>query len=272
MNKSEIIEKIKTTRSFLCVGLDSDIQKLPKHLLDFEDPIFEFNKQIIDATKDLAIAYKMNLAFYECLGVKGWNSLEKTLNYIPEGIMTIADAKRGDIGNTSSMYAQSFFKVMNFDALTVSPYMGSDSVKPFLSYKGKWVILLSLTSNIGSEDFQMIQSKNGERIFEHVLERSKQWGTDENMMYVVGATKAKELSHIRKIIPNHFLLVPGIGSQGGDLEEVAKYGMNECCGLLVNASRSILYSGDGKDFALKARLESEKIQLKMSELLSQRNF
>ena len=269
MNRAELIHQIKSKRSFLCIGLDTDIKKIPTHLLELEDPIFEFNKQIIDATKDLCVAYKPNIAFYESMGVSGWNSLQKTLDYIPENIFTIADAKRGDIGNTSSMYARAFFENMNFDSVTVAPYMGSDSVTPFLEFKAKWAILLALTSNKGGLDFQKIKGENGKQLFEQVLETSQKWGTDENMMYVVGATRAEQLSEIRKIIPNHFLLVPGVGAQGGNVQDVAKYGMNEDCGLLVNSSRGIIYASSDIDFAEKAREEAEKLQHKMDILLSE---
>ena len=272
MTREELILQIKSKRSFLCIGLDSDINKIPKHLLDLNDPIFEFNKQIIDATKDLCAAYKPNIAFYESMGVSGWNSLQKTLNYIPDDLFVIADAKRGDIGNTSKMYAKAFFKNLNFDAVTVAPYMGSDSVTPFLEFKDKWVILLSLTSNIGSLDFQNIKNEDGKQLFEQVLETSQKWGTNKNMMYVVGATRSEQLSEIREIIPNHFLLVPGVGVQGGSVEEVAKYGMNDECGLLVNSSRGIIYASTEVDFAEKAREESQKLQFKMDILLSEKGI
>jgi len=268
MNRKELINKIKNKRSFLCIGLDTDINKIPKHLLELEDPIFEFNKQIIDATKDLCVAYKPNIAFYESMGVSGWNSLQKTLDYIPKDIFTIADAKRGDIGNTSNMYARAFFENMNFDSVTVAPYMGSDSVTPFLEFEDKWAIVLALTSNKGGLDFQKIEAKNGKQLFEQVLETSKNWGTDANMMFVVGATRAEQFSEIRRIIPNHFLLVPGVGAQGGNLQDVAKFGMNDDCGLLVNSSRGIIYAGNGVGFAEKARIEAEKLQQEMASLLS----
>ena len=267
MNRQELISQIKQKQSFLCVGLDTDIKKIPTHLLELEDPIFEFNKQIIDATKDLCVAYKPNIAFYESMGVSGWNSLQKTLDYIPNDIFTIADAKRGDIGNTSNMYARAFFENMNFDAVTVAPYMGADSVTPFLDFENKWAIVLAITSNKGSLDFQKIEDKNGKQLFEQVLETSQTWGTDENMMYVVGATRAEQLSEIRTIIPNHFLLVPGVGAQGGSVQEVAKYGMNSDCGLLVNSSRGIIYAGNGSDFAAKARIEAQKLQQEMATIL-----
>ena len=269
MDKQQLITQIKQKQSFLCVGLDTDIKKIPTHLLELEDPIFEFNKQIIDATKDFCVAYKPNIAFYESRGVSGWNSLQKTLDYIPNDIFTIADAKRGDIGNTSNMYARAFFENMNFDAVTVAPYMGSDSVTPFLEFDGKWAILLALTSNKGGLDFQTFKNENGKQLFEQVLEISQTWGTDENMMYVVGATRAEQLSDIRKIIPNHFLLVPGVGAQGGNLREVAKYGMNQDCGLLVNSSRGIIYAGNGTDFAEKAGNEAQKLQQQMAIILSE---
>jgi len=272
MNKEELVHQIKSKRSFLCIGLDTDIKKIPTHLLELEDPIFEFNKQIIDATKDLCVAYKPNIAFYESLGVSGWISLQKTLDYIPKNIFTIADAKRGDIGNTSSMYARAFFENMSFDSITVAPYMGSDSVTPFLEFKDKWAIVLSLTSNKGGLDFQKIKGENGKQLFKQVLETSQNWGTDKNMMYVVGATRSEQLSEIRKIIPNHFLLVPGVGAQGGSVEDVAKYGMNDDCGLLVNSSRGIIYASSDIDFAEKARQESEKIQHKMDILLSEKGI
>jgi len=269
MTKQELITQIKKKKSFLCIGLDTDIKKIPTHLLEFEDPIFEFNKQIIDATEDLCVAYKPNIAFYESMGVSGWNSLQKTLDYIPTNIFTIADAKRGDIGNTSSMYAKAFFENMNFDSVTIAPYMGSDSVTPFLEFKDKWAIVLALTSNKGGLDFQKIVGKNGKQLFEQVLETSIQWGSDENMMYVVGATRAEELLEIRAIIPNHFLLVPGVGAQGGSLKDVAKYGLNSDCGLLVNSSRGIIYAGNDVDFASKSKIEAQKLQQEMAVILSE---
>ena len=269
MNRQELISKIKQKQSFLCVGLDTDIKKIPTHLLELEDPIFEFNKKIIDATKDLCVAYKPNIAFYESMGVSGWNSLQKTLEYISNDIFTIADAKRGDIGNTSSMYAKAFFETMNFDSVTVTPYMGEDSVKPFLEFENKWAIVLALTSNKGGLDFQTIEDKNGKQLFEQVLETSQTYGTIENMMYVVGATRAEQLSEIRTIIPNHFLLVPGVGAQGGSVQEVAKYGMNSDCGLLVNSSRGIIYAGNGSDFAEEARIVAQKLQQEMAVILAE---
>lgn len=273
MTKQEITEQIREKESFLCVGLDPDVTKIPKHLLSSEDPLFEFCKSIIDATNDLCIAYKPNFAFFENEGTKGWISLEKTINYLNEKypkIFTIADAKRGDIGNTSRMYASAVFDKMNFDSITVAPYMGEDSVTPFSGYKNKWVILLALTSNKGAEDFQL--QKSGEKkLFESVLEKSKKWGSEENMMYVVGATRPEMLTEIRKIVPDHFLLVPGVGAQGGSLKEVVKYGMNESVGLIVNASRSILYASSGPDFAEKAREEAKRMRDEMSALLTEFN-
>jgi len=269
MTRKELVENIKQKQSFLCIGLDTDVTKIPQHLLSKEDPIFEFNKQIIDATHDLCVSYKPNIAFYETEGVNGWISLEKTINYINQNypnIFTVADAKRGDIGNTSKMYAKAFLEKMNFDSITVAPYMGEDSVTPFLEYKNKWVILLALTSNKGAFDFQTLVSEN-KMLFQQVLESSKKWGNPDNMMYVVGATKAEMLTDIRKIIPESFLLVPGVGAQGGSLEDVAKFGMNKDCGLLVNSSRGIIYAGNGIDFAERAREEALKLQMEMKHLL-----
>jgi orotidine-5'-phosphate decarboxylase len=272
MTKQELFENIQRKKSFLCVGLDTDVNKIPEHLFDeSEDAIFEFNKAIIDATADLCVAYKPNLAFYESLGLEGWETLERTVDYIRENYpdqFIIADAKRGDIGNTSAMYARTFFGNMEFDSVTVAPYMGEDSVTPFLTYEGKWVTLLALTSNKGAFDFQFMKdAETGERLFEKVLRTSLNWGTDENMMYVVGATKAEMLTDIRAIVPEHFLLVPGVGAQGGSLAEVAKYGLNSTCGLLVNSSRQILYASSEADYAKAARLEAEKVQLEMEQIL-----
>lgn len=271
MTKQELVGQIFSKKSFLCVGLDTDYTKIPKHLLEFPDPIFEFNKRIIDATKEYCVAYKPNIAFYEAAGVKGWESLQRTLEYIPKECFTIADAKRGDIGNTSSLYARAFFDKessgLDFDSVTVAPYMGADSVLPFLEFKNKWVILLALTSNKGSEDFQFSKLAEGERLFEKVLETSKQWGNDENLMYVVGATQAESLTEIRKIIPDSFLLIPGVGAQGGSLAEVSKYGLNKDCGLLVNSSRAIIFASSGKDFAERAAEEARKVQQEMATYL-----
>lgn len=265
MKRSDLIAQIKEKESFLCVGLDTDINRIPKHLLDAEDPIFEFNKAIIDATKDYAVSYKPNLAFYEAYGVKGWESLQKTLDYIPDNIFTIADAKRGDIGNTSGLYARAFFEEMSFDSVTVAPYMGNDSVTPFYKYGDKWVILLALTSNPGAMDFQFERTdKQQHYLFERVLEKSKEWGNEDNMMYVVGATQANMLEKIRNVVPNSFLLIPGVGAQGGSLEDVVNYGMTEDCALLVNSSRGIIYAGDGEDFAEKAAEQARILQKQMA--------
>lgn len=269
MTTEQLIKQIRIKKSFLCIGLDVDLDKIPKILLETEDPIFEFNKSIIDATHFLTVAYKPNIAFYEAFGVKGWISLQKTINYLnqhyPE-IFTIADAKRGDIGNTSAMYAKAFFEDLNFDSITVAPYMGKDSVEPFLDFQNKHTILLALTSNIGAFDFQTLVT-DGKALFTQVLETSKTWKNAENLMYVVGATKAEYLAEIRKIIPNNFLLVPGVGAQGGSLSEVCKFGMNNNIGLLVNASRGIIYASNGSDFAEKAREEAFKIQEEMKTIL-----
>ena len=270
MNRQELIRQIFKKKSFLCVGLDTDIKKIPSHLLTEEDPVFSFNKAIIDATAKYCVAYKPNLAFYESMGVKGLISFEKTISYLkgacPEHFI-IADAKRGDIGNTSSMYARTFFEEYDLDSLTVAPYMGEDSVKPFLEYDGKWVILLALTSNKGSQDFQLTEDSNGERLFEKVLRTSQKWGNEENMMYVVGATQGKMFGDIRLIVPSHFLLVPGVGAQGGSLQEVCKYGMNKDCGLLVNSSRGIIYAGNGENFAEIAAQKAKELQMQMAEEL-----
>ena len=267
MNKQQLIEQIRVKKSFLCVGLDTDIEKIPEHLLTEEDPVFAFNQQIIDATAPYCVAYKPNLAFYESLGVKGMIAFERTITYLkknyPEHFI-IADAKRGDIGNTSSMYARTFFKEYDVDALTVAPYMGEDSVTPFLEYPGKWVVLLALTSNKGSHDFQLTEDCKGERLFEKVMRKSQEWATTENMMYVVGATQGKMFKDIRKIAPNHFLLVPGVGAQGGSLQEVCKYGMTKNCGLLVNSSRGIIYAGHDKDFAKAAAQKAMELQQEMA--------
>lgn len=271
MTAAELFQHIQHKKSFLCVGLDTDVTKIPEHLFEEDDAMFRFNKSIIDATADLCVAYKPNLAFYESIGLEGWDVLERTVEYIrtnyPDQFI-IADAKRGDIGNTSKMYARTFFGNMDFDSVTVAPYMGEDSVTPFLGYDNKWVILLALTSNKGAFDFQFAQNaETGDRLFETVLKTSQKWGSVDNMMYVVGATKAEMLTDIRAIIPNHFLLVPGVGAQGGSLEEVAKYGMNSQCGLLVNSSRQIIYADDTENFANAARIEAEKVQQEMMQYL-----
>lgn len=271
MNKQQLFENIKAKKSFLCVGLDTDIKKIPEHLLNDEDPIFAFNKAIIDATAQYCVAYKPNVAFYESMGVKGWISFEKTIKYLNDNYpnhFIIADAKRGDIGNTSAMYARTFFEEMNLDSVTVAPYMGEDSVSPFLTYQGKWVILLALTSNKGSHDFQLTTDEKGERLFEKVLRTSQNWGNDQNMMYVVGATQGRMFEDIRRIVPNHFLLVPGIGAQGGSLEDVCQYGMNSQCGLLVNSSRAIIYADKSENFAVVAGQEAQKVQQQMEQQLS----
>ena len=271
MNRQELIQQIKEKKSFLCVGLDSDPRKLPACLSDSEDAVFEFNKAIIDATAPYTVAYKPNLAFYEAQGLKGWISFEKTVEYLrtnyPEQFI-IADAKRGDIGNTSSLYARSFFEEVKVDALTVAPYMGKDSVSPFLEYEGFWTIVLALTSNPGSHDFQLTEDSESEKLYEKVLKVSQQWGNDENMMYVVGATQGKAFENIRKIVPSHFLLVPGVGAQGGSLEEVCKYGMNSDCGLLVNASRAIIFADSSENFATVAGEKARDYQQQMEKELS----
>lgn len=272
MNRKDLVGFIKSQRSFLCVGLDADINKLPKHLLRLDDPIFAFNKQIIDATKDFCVAYKPNIAFYESLGSKGWISLERTLNYIPKTHFTIADAKRGDIGNTSTLYAKAFFETMDFDSITVAPYMGEDSVSPFLGFDDKWVIILGLTSNKGSSDFQLIKDKHGKMLHEHVLSKASQWGDSNNTMFVIGATHPEEFTRIRSIIPNHFLLVPGIGAQGGDLKKVCEYGLIDDVGLLVNSSRGIIYAGDGVDFARNAGIAAKQLQQQMELILLKRDI
>lgn len=274
MNHLQLFDNIVRKRSFLCVGLDSEIEKIPSFLLKEKDPVFEFNKRIIDATHKYTVAYKPNVAFYECYGSKGWLSLEATVKYIREnypGLFVIADAKRGDIGNTSKMYAKAFLENMPFDAITVAPYMGEDSVTPFLSYKDKWVVLLALTSNKGADDFQY-HSDDGIKLFERVLSVSRKWGTIDNMMYVVGATRAEMLKDIRKLVPDHFLLVPGVGAQGGSLEEVAKYGMNSKCGLLVNSSRGIIFADSSDKFDKVAGEKAQEVQLEMEKYLLERNL
>ena len=268
MTSLEIFQQIIKKRSFLCVGLDTDINKIPSFLLKEEDPIFEFNKRIIDATIDLCVAYKPNIAFYEAEGPKGWEALQKTLEYIPKDIFTIADAKRGDIGNTSALYSKAFFEKLNFDSVTVAPYMGSDSVTPFL-HNNKTVIVLGLTSNKGAQDFQYLKLASGRRLFEEVIEKTKSWGTSDQIMFVVGATQSKELKKIREIVPNHFLLVPGVGAQGGDLVSVAKNGFNKQCGLLVNSSRAIIYADSTSEFDKVAKTKAKEIQAEMDKLLNE---
>lgn len=272
MNREQLFEVIKQKKSFLCIGLDTDINKIPSHLLSTDDPVFEFNKQIIDATFEVTAAYKPNLAFYESMGPKGWESLQKTVAHIRskgENIFIIADAKRGDIGNTSEMYAKTFFETMDFDAVTLAPYMGLDTVSPFLNYEGKWSVILALTSNKSAADFQYIEDKEtGDKLFETVLKKSSSWGTSDQIMYVVGATKAEALAGIRQIVPEHFLLVPGVGAQGGSLQEVAKYGLNGHCGLLVNSSRGIIYASKENDFAEKAYEAAKEMQVEMDEILN----
>jgi len=271
MTRSELIHQIKTKRSFLCVGLDTDIDKVPRHLLAYEDPVFEFNRQIIEATADLCVAYKPNIAFYESRGVAGWQSLQKTWAVLPKDCLSIADAKRGDIGNTARMYAKAFFdhevSGLGFDALTVAPYMGHDSVQPFLDFEGKWSIVLALTSNAGGLDFQTHRDAHGVQLFERVIEKTNGWGTIDNLMYVVGATRGDAFTAIRALAPEHFLLVPGVGAQGGSLQDVCRYGMNGDCGLLVNATRSIIYASGGEDFAERAREEALALQGEMEKEL-----
>lgn len=272
MTKQELINNIKRKKSFLCVGLDTDLDKIPEHLLDLEDPIYAFNQAIIEATSDLCVAYKPNIAFYECYGASGWESLRRTFQALPKDCFSIADAKRGDIGNTSSRYAQAFFNAesagLNFDSITVAPYMGEDSIKPFLDFPGKWAVVLALTSNQGSADFQNFQQGDGKQLFQEVIDKVNTWGTDENLMYVVGATRGEEFLKIRAHAPEHFLLVPGVGAQGGSLSEVCQYGMNKDCGLLVNSTRGIIYASKGKDFAERAREEALVLQQEMEEQLA----
>lgn len=267
MNRDTLFQEIVAKKSFLCVGLDTDLTKIPEHLLDEEDPIFTFNKEIVAATEDLCVAYKPNIAFYECYGTKGWESLRKTSEILPKNTLRIADAKRGDIGNTSKMYAQAFFDPavsgLEFDAITIAPYMGEDSVTPFLAFEDKWAIVLALTSNAGSKNFQNFSDKAGKQLFEEVIDQVNAWGTTDNLMYVVGATRGEAFLNIRAHAPDHFLLVPGVGAQGGSLEEVCKYGMNAQCGLLVNSTRAIIYASSGRDFAEKAREEAINVQKQM---------
>lgn len=272
MTREELIAQIREKRSFLCVGLDTDLKKIPPHFLEMEDPIFEFNKAIIDATKDYCVAYKPNIAFYECHGPKGWESLKKTIDYIPDNIFTIADAKRGDIGNTSRYYADTFFDYLNADSVTIAPYMGEDSVTPFFEHPNKWVILLALTSNKGALDFQFIADGNNEELYKKVLRKSQGWGSQENLMYVVGATRAEGIGEVRKLVPNHFFLVPGVGAQGGSLSDVANYGWNDDCGLLVNSSRGIIYASNASDFAEKATEAARSLQEQMAKILDEKNF
>lgn len=266
MTRRQLVDQIFQKRSYLCVGLDSDITKIPKHLLSHADPVFEFNKKMIDATKDLCVAYKINTAFYEVLGVKGWDSLEKTVHYIPKEHFKIADAKRGDIGSTSSQYAKAFFETLPFDAITVSPYMGEDSIKPFLEHKGKWAIVLGLTSNIGAKDFELQKTGNG-LLYEKVLQTASQWGTPENLMFVIGATQADQFINIRKLTPNHFYLIPGVGAQGGSLKEISEKTTIKDCGVLVNVSRAIIFASDKEDFAEKARDITKQYQDEMKRYL-----
>ncbi|HND82510.1 MAG TPA: orotidine-5'-phosphate decarboxylase [Chitinophagales bacterium] len=266
MTRKQLIQQIKKKKSFLCVGLDTDITKIPPHLLKYKNPILEFNKQIIEATHDVCVAYKPNIAFYEMYGAKGWETLEKTVQHIPNHIFKIADAKRGDIGNTSNMYAKAFLENMPFDAITIAPYMGEDSIKPFLEIKNKWVIVLGLTSNKGAQDFQFLKS-NKKPLYQNVMEKCMQYGTADNMMFVIGATKALYFKDIRKFCPDHFFLVPGVGAQGGDLQALSQFGMNKDYGLLVNATRSIIYASNGKDFAERARVEAIRMQQEMKLLM-----
>jgi len=268
MNRQELVGLIKERQSYLCVGLDTDIQKIPKHLLSYPDPVFAFNKAIIDATRDLCVAYKINTAFYECMGIRGWESLQRTVEYIPSGIFTIADAKRGDIGNTATQYARTFFDTYRFDAVTVAPYMGEDSVAPFLSFSEKWAIVLGLTSNDGSRDFQL-QKVGAEYLYEKVIRAAMEWGTPDNLMFVVGATRTAQLAAVRQLAPDHFFLVPGVGAQGGSLQEISTLAMNRDCGLLVNASRAIIYAGNGEDFAADARNAALQYQQEMAGYLGQ---
>lgn len=272
MIRQKLVEQIKLKKSFLCIGLDTEIDKIPEHLKDSEDPQFEFNKAIIDATRDFAVAYKPNLAFYEYLGERGMKSLQKTLDYIPDNILKICDAKRGDIGNTGDFYAKTFFETFNSDAVTINPYMGEDSVKPFLKWKDKWTILLALTSNDGFRDFQTSKDENGIPLYKKVIEKAIQWDEFQNLMFVVGATRSDMIREIREISPNHFFLVPGVGYQGGKLEDVTKWGLTSDCGLLINSSRSIIWASNRVDFAEAARLEAEKISYEMSQILTNRGI
>ncbi len=267
MNRHQLVEQIHKNHSYLCVGLDTDITRIPKHLLPEPDPVFAFNKAIIDATKDLCVAYKINTAFYEALGSKGWEAMEKTVHYIGNEHFKIADAKRGDIGNTSDQYAKAFFETLPFDAVTVAPYMGEDSVKPFLQHKHKWAIVLGLTSNKGANDFELLHT-GGEFFYEKVLETVAVWGTTDNLMFVIGATQASEFANIRKLVPHHFFLVPGVGAQGGSLKEISEKAMTKDCGILVNVSRGIIYASNEKDFAEKARDAAKSYQAEMKNYLA----
>jgi orotidine-5'-phosphate decarboxylase len=267
MTRTELFAQIQKKSSYLCIGLDPDLDKMPPHLLTISDPVFEFNKQIIDSTRDFCVAYKPNMAFYEALGPRGWVSLQKTLDYIPKDIFTIADAKRGDLANTSEFYAKAFFHQMNFDAITLSPYMGQDSINPFLAYKDKWVILLDHTSNSGSADFQTQELKSGRKLYEEVILQSQQWATPDQLMYVVGATRADKFAEIRKLAPDNFFLVPGFGAQGGELEKVSRSGMNTQCGLIVSSSRAIIYASGEKDFASAAGKEAKAVRDQMDRFL-----
>lgn len=267
MTREQLIRQIREKQSYLCVGLDPDLAKIPRHLLSLPDPIFEFNRQIIDSTQDLCVAYKLNTAFYEAQGIAGWTSLKKTIDYIPKDQFTIADAKRGDIGNTSTQYAKAFFETLGVDSITVAPYMGEDSVRPFLEFEGKWAIVLGLTSNPGAKDFEMLIS-GSQKIYEKVLEKVQQWGTKDNLMFVVGATQAEEFINIRRIIPDHFLLVPGVGFQGGSLEAISKMAMTKDCGILVNVSRAISLSSGKEDFAREARAIAIQYQTEMKSYLA----
>ncbi|MBS1588356.1 MAG: orotidine-5'-phosphate decarboxylase [Bacteroidetes bacterium] len=267
MNRSKLIESIKQKKSVLCVGLDTDLEKIPKHLLQEEDPMFAFNKAVIDATKDFTVAYKINTAFYESAGIGGWQSLQRTLDYIPNDIFTIADAKRGDIGNTAEQYARTFFYTYPFDSVTVAPYMGEDSVKPFLKFENKWAIVLGLTSNAGSNDFQQLQLQNGTKLYETVLKKVSEWGTTENLMFVIGATRKEQLQQVRQLLPHHFFLIPGVGAQGGDVATVCQNTLTSDGGILINVSRGIIYAGNGIDFAHEIYLSAQKYQIEMSEYL-----
>jgi orotidine-5'-phosphate decarboxylase len=268
MTRADLFATIRQKESYLCIGLDPDLEKIPSHLKKLPDPLFEFNRRIIDATSDLCVAYKPNIAFYEALGARGWESLEKTIDYIPEDLFAIADAKRGDVANTSEFYARAFFGHMNFDAITLSPYMGADSVEPFLEYQDKWIIVLAHTSNPGGADFQALDLKSGRKIYEEVILKSQAWTSPDRIMYVVGATRADKIGEIRALAPDHFFLVPGVGAQGGDLALVSRAGMNASCGLLVNSARAILYASDKEDFADVAREKAQEIQQQMARYLN----